>query len=798
MRLRASVALAGVFTPVLLALPVTSAALPSRPHPVAPTVHSVFVAPVAATGEIVAAAPEQSVAGFSTIGASWARGSLQSGQQLEVRVRSAGLWSKWTALESTDTGADVHSADGRSAVALGRQETAEPVWVGRADGVQARVRVASGTAASHRAAPRNLRVVLVDAGTSPADADPAGLASTGSTAAAATPQPAIYSRAQWGADESLRTRNPGCGTPEYSTTIKVGFVHHTDSSNSYAAADVPSIIRGFYAYHVISNGWCDIGYNFLVDRFGRTWEGRFGGISKPVIGAHTGGFNVDSFGTALIGTFTSSVPSSGMRTALTNLFAWKLGAYYRNPLGNQSLTSDGFSESRWAAGKPHSFSVISGHRDADYTTCPGDSAYATLPTVRNAVLARMGSGLLDPAVTSTVAGFAVRASVLRPQSWALTVTSVPAGTVVRRYTGSTASTIDLTWDRRDSTGLPVVGTFTLTLSSSSAAGTAVPWATQVTVPATSPTAERTPPTVLLTAVPPAMSRSRTASVAFTVSDPDDPASGLGALCTIDSAAPRGCTSPVALSGLADGSHTVSVRATDPAGNVSVPAGTSWLVDATAPAVAQTAPAQLFTMSSTIPVAWSGTDAGTGLASYDVRYRVATDQAGFGAFSYPAAWQHTTNRSASLPGAVGGRDYCFSSRARDRIGNVSAWTAELCSARVLDDRALSASTSGWLRGTSSNYYAGTYTSTTGYGQVLSRSSVVTDRVALVATRCASCGSVGVYVNGVLIGKVSLYASTTSLRNLIVLPRFSLRTGTVTIRSLVSGKGVYVDGLGTSRS
>src|SRR3954447_14141984 len=183
-------------------------------------------------------------------------------------------------------------------------------------------------------------------------------------AEAAQSQPTIYTRAQWGADEHLRLRACPKG-PDYSSTIKMGFIHHTDGPNGYTAAQVPSILRSIYAYHVESNGWCDIGYNFLVDRFGRIWEGRYGGITKPVLGAHTGGFNTDSFGASLIGNFTSTTPPAAMLSAVEKLFAWKLGTNYANPLGKAQMLAGSFSGSRFAAGSRVTFNVVSGHRDAD-------------------------------------------------------------------------------------------------------------------------------------------------------------------------------------------------------------------------------------------------------------------------------------------------------------------------------------------------------------------------------------------------------------------------------------------------
>ena len=93
-------------------------------------------------------------------------------------------------------------------------------------------------------------------------------------------------------------------------TIKAGFVHHTVNANDYTAEQVPAIIRGIYAYHTQSRGWSDIGYNFLVDRFGRIWEGRYGGVDRPVVGAHTLNYNEESFAMSAIGNFETAQPSA--------------------------------------------------------------------------------------------------------------------------------------------------------------------------------------------------------------------------------------------------------------------------------------------------------------------------------------------------------------------------------------------------------------------------------------------------------------------------------------------------------
>ena len=178
-------------------------------------------------------------------------------------------------------------------------------------------------------------------------------------------QPTIFSRAQWGADESIRNKS----SLRYGS-ISAGFVHHTVNANDYTEAQVPGIIRSIYAYHVKSRGWSDIGYNFLVDRFGRIWEGRYGGIDKPVVGAHTLGYNDYAFAMSAIGNFDVVQPPEAVLQAYGSLFAWKLGLAGVNPASMSQQVGRS------------TFAAINGHRDAGSTACPGKYLYAKIPTIR--------------------------------------------------------------------------------------------------------------------------------------------------------------------------------------------------------------------------------------------------------------------------------------------------------------------------------------------------------------------------------------------------------------------------------
>ncbi|MEU0410324.1 peptidoglycan recognition protein [Streptomyces griseorubiginosus] len=189
------------------------------------------------------------------------------------------------------------------------------------------------------------------------------------------PRPRIVTRRGWGADEKLRER-----TFVYTKKVKAAFVHHTASGNGYRCAQAPSLIRGIYRYHVKSMGWRDIGYNFLVDKCGNIYEGRAGGVAKPVLGAHTLGFNTNSVGIAVLGSYGSTKPPAAVVKAVAGLTAWKLGLHGANPKGKTTLKSGGGN--LYPKGKKVRLNVISGHRDGFATECPGRKLYGKLGATR--------------------------------------------------------------------------------------------------------------------------------------------------------------------------------------------------------------------------------------------------------------------------------------------------------------------------------------------------------------------------------------------------------------------------------
>lgn len=308
------------------------------------------------------------------------------------------------------------------------------------------------------------------------------------------------------------------------------------------------------------------------------------------------------------------------------------------------------------------------------------------------------------------------------------------------------------------------------------------------------------PFVDVTAGPPATTSSNAADFAFSTTDRDTGAADLSATCALDGVERPCSPSGTSFTALSTGTHSLGVTVSDPQGHRGSTAY-SWVVepgapttDATAP-TAVTAPTQPFTSLPSPTLSWSGQDAGSGVASYDVRLTTATVAQGFTGWTMPTAWQGltTTSRATSLP--YGGT-VCFAVRAHDHAGNVGTWSAHRCVTRHVDER------SAFQRGTWAYVYSQALLGYDGLrssqqGAALSSRLTTVRRVGVVASTCPSCGTVGVYVGGALVGKISLVSSTLAHRRLLVLPVFSARSGAVSVRVLTTGRPVLLDGLLLSR-
>ncbi|MGH2652457.1 MAG: peptidoglycan recognition protein family protein, partial [Actinomycetota bacterium] len=322
---------------------------------------------------------------YNTVGFVWEQDQcLRPEAKREASVRAQVRWGGGG--RAVTEAHPEHASDPGSGEGAGLVGT-DPVWTGDARCLTLRLDIPAGTIL------RGLRAVFINtSGTadplpgSGASALAAGWRAVGgavgaSPAEALTPEPGIISRAGWGADESLRNCDP-----EYADRVKMAFVHHTAGKNTYSRLAADDVVRGIYAYHTQALGWCDIGYNFLVDRFGRIYEGRIGGMTEPVIGAHAMGFNTGSAGVSIMGNFVSHAVPGAALDALTRLLAWRLDVAHVKPSASTKMVSGGGGNTRFPAGQGVKLKTVSGHRDTGFTACPGARLYKALASVRTAAL----------------------------------------------------------------------------------------------------------------------------------------------------------------------------------------------------------------------------------------------------------------------------------------------------------------------------------------------------------------------------------------------------------------------------
>jgi Tol biopolymer transport system component len=363
---------------------------------------------------------------FTEVGVSWTqsgRATAPLSATLQSAPRASGPFSREARMvdDTWDEGPDPGSPEFHAGL-----HATEPLWTDTARCLRLSLRLPAGVTVS------SPRVVFLNTlgtafGGPPvltalplpgADAD-AGTASSRASA----PKPPIITRTQWGANPDLINCFFG-----YSPGLKAAFVHHTDSPNGYGPGESAAVVRGIYAYHTNVNHWCDIGYNFLVDRFGRIFEGRQGGVDQPVIPAAQRGFNYWATAVAGIGTFTSAAPSSAMVTSIEKVVAWRLAQANRSPTGYVWMQSSGGQDVRYKKGVWAHMHEVSGHRNADFTACPGNALYARLPAIRTAAARMISHG---PGTTIVYASDRSGTSQIwaeRPDGSALQrITNVPQG-----------------------------------------------------------------------------------------------------------------------------------------------------------------------------------------------------------------------------------------------------------------------------------------------------------------------------------------------------------------------------------
>jgi N-acetylmuramoyl-L-alanine amidase len=353
---------------------------------------------------------------FTLVGVHW-RGP----GRVQFRTRSVdGTWSRWRdAAPEAEDGPDPGSVE---ATRQPGWRVGNPWWVGRSDRLETRTVGRVTRVRAHLVWSPESRVPY--------------------RAPAATSAPLIVPRLSWGADESIRR-----GPPTYAPALRFAVVHHTAGGNDYSRAEAAAVVRGIQLYHVRGNGWNDIGYNFLVDRFGTIYEGRYGGVERNVVGAHALGFNSGSVGIALLGTYGSAAPSRAAQDALARLVAWRLDLAHVDPTAFTTTISAG--SEKYARGLPVLLRSVSGHRDTGYTECPGNLLFARLNEVARAATAIGLPKVYEPRADASGRLFRIRARLSSALSWTASIVAA-AGAEVAVGTGTGAS-VDWTWD---ATGVP--------------------------------------------------------------------------------------------------------------------------------------------------------------------------------------------------------------------------------------------------------------------------------------------------------------------------------------------------------
>ena len=447
--------------------------------------------------------PAQTVSPFTLAGLTWV-GPVSTGTEFKVRVRESGVWSAWFKLEYGEyqgVGKDgTESVDTRVG--------SDPLLTGLADGVEVIMENTSGVVPSQMKVTlvnsqvtkqdrsigqQSMRMATADTGMQ-SQAVAALVGASISPQGALVARPRIVSRAEWGADETWR--NP---VPVVGSTLLGGIVHHTASTNNYTAEQAPAQMRNLYAYFTQSLKYRDMGYNFLVDKYGTIYEGRSGcavgavgcdSATVPVQGAHTAGLNINTFGVSAIGNYDVLAPENpaAMVESIASLMAWKLAPYGLDPNATAYIPStDTSGSSKYAAGQTAITQVISAHRDVGKTACPGRYLYPYMGEIRARATTLLAPVIQGVSVTPTLIDSAgtgpVSVSAIIPANatWSVDVKNADSGAPVQAVTGTqtVSGPVAFNWDRKDGAGALVpMGRYAVTVNAS-VGGVALPPATNV-------------------------------------------------------------------------------------------------------------------------------------------------------------------------------------------------------------------------------------------------------------------------------------------------------------------------------
>lgn len=323
---------------------------------------------------------------FLALGSRWTvpiSGGEDSGTSLEIRYASSGQqWSQWKAIAK-----DEHLTVTADTLVGTLQFLPESTRY-----MQFRFRLTT-TGQTKVAGPRSVLFSFTSPGSTPSQTlkalknpvkneEPA--AARKQDKSQPYPMPEYVSRTEWDCPDG---QEPSGSVVATDVTHQI--VHHSAGANS--SDDWPAVVRAIWDYHVNTNNWSDIGYNWLVDPDGNIYQGR-GWLNgnDEVQGAHFCGTNSNTMGACLLGNFEEAEPAPKALASLEELLAWKSDQKGIDPLGQEFHASSGLN-----------LYNISGHRDGCSTLCPGENLYLKLPAIRNNVQSLLGEpGMADNIITS--------------------------------------------------------------------------------------------------------------------------------------------------------------------------------------------------------------------------------------------------------------------------------------------------------------------------------------------------------------------------------------------------------------
>lgn len=328
---------------------------------------------------------------ITVMGVTW-EGEGERNVQYRTRHAQGENWGEWEQMPVSDEGRDPNSDkhnESTDAVVVAPYEVVQV----KSDGpVKVSVSVTERTQADDIIAGHAIDRPLHDTGNDTPDqpADPGELGATSATNTTYNAQAAngafeannvakvdgleYVTRSQWGASK------PRCDIDHAKRNEGV-VIHHTNGASKYSQGEVPGILRGIQAYHQKSRGWCDIGYNMLIDRFGKIYEGRAGGLDKATVGAHAVAVNEGTFGVSVMGTYNKPAPREVV-DALSRVIRWQSQKWGWNVDSNMKIRSAGGPGAKKPKGAMFNVPRVIGHRDVGSTDCPGDGLYGQIPEIR--------------------------------------------------------------------------------------------------------------------------------------------------------------------------------------------------------------------------------------------------------------------------------------------------------------------------------------------------------------------------------------------------------------------------------